>query len=162
MQLPIILVFIFLLLQLIFSLYLYFKQRSLQASYTNLFKTSDGAPIKGLKTVIESLIAQSQQQEIEIESVKKALINTDTTARSALQKTGLIRFNPFTDTGGNHSFSLCLLNQKNDGIVITAIHGREGTRLYTKIISNAKSNQTLSSEENKALAAAVKNTDHPS
>jgi len=72
------------------------------------------------------------------------------------QKLGLIRFNPFNETGGNNSFSLVLLDGKNNGWVMTGLHTRERTRLYVKPIKNLKSEYELSDEEKKALEKAVK------
>ena len=77
---------------------------------------------------------------------------------TALQKTGLVRFNPFSDTGGDQSFALSLLDSNDNGIILTAIHGREGTRIYTKAIEYGKCSHSLSNEEAAALAAAIKSS----
>lgn len=75
-----------------------------------------------------------------------------------LHKTGLIRFNPFKDVGGDQSFSLALLNGKDDGIVLTSLYTREGTRIYAKSITNGNSEKhKLSEEEEKAIKLAQKN-----
>lgn len=68
-----------------------------------------------------------------------------------IQKIGLVRFNPFADTGANMSFSLALLDGKGDGIVISSLHGRDGTRIYGKSIENGKSEYHLTDEEKQAL-----------
>jgi len=73
----------------------------------------------------------------------------------SLQKTSLIRFNPFKDTGGDQSFALCMLDHTNSGIIITAIHSRETTRVYTKKIKDGQSALTLSNEEQQALTKIV-------
>ena len=74
----------------------------------------------------------------------------------SLKKVGLIRFNPYRDTGGDQSFSLCLLNSSNTGFILTTIHGREGTRVYAKPITEGLSEYDLSSEETEALKKALK------
>ena len=48
--------------------------------------------------------------------------------RRALQRTGLVRFNPFEDTGGNQSFALAILDAQGNGIVMSSLHSRTGTR----------------------------------
>lgn len=71
-----------------------------------------------------------------------------------VQKMGLVRFNPFEETGGDHSFSLSLLDGYDSGIVITSLHTRQGTRTYLKEIVQGKSTISLSKEEKKALTIA--------
>ncbi|MBI3397277.1 DUF4446 family protein [Candidatus Woesebacteria bacterium] len=71
-----------------------------------------------------------------------------------IPKVSLIRFNPFKETGGDHSFVLALLDKKNTGVVVTVLHARQGTRIYAKEVINGKSEIELSAEERKALDKA--------
>jgi hypothetical protein len=74
-----------------------------------------------------------------------------------LHKTGLVRFNPFKDVGGDQSFSLALLNGKNNGLVLTSLYTRESTRIYVKSIIDAKSKKRpLTEEEERAIKIALK------
>lgn len=73
-----------------------------------------------------------------------------------VQKVGLIKFNPFNETGGDHSFSLALLDGNKNGIIITSLHTRERTRLYLKEVLSGKTKLELSKEEEKALKIALK------
>lgn len=73
-----------------------------------------------------------------------------------IQKVGLNKFNPFNETGGDHSFSLALLDGYKNGIIITSLHTRERTRVYLKDILSGKSKIDLSEEEKKALKLATK------
>jgi hypothetical protein len=74
-----------------------------------------------------------------------------------IQKIGLLRFNPFKDTGGDQSFILSLLNAEDTGVVITALYSRSGTRWYAKKVVNGKgSEHNLSEDEQKALKIADK------
>ena len=75
--------------------------------------------------------------------------------RRAIQRVGLVRFNPFEDTGGNQSFALALLDQHGDGLVISSLHARTGTRVYGKAIAGGKSEAALSDEEAEALRVAL-------
>lgn len=83
-------------------------------------------------------------------------------AESSLQKVGMVRYNPFGDVGGNQSFSLCILDDSEDGFVISSIHSREGTRVYSKPVSGGKSDYNLSDEEKKAIEIAVNTKNHKS
>jgi hypothetical protein len=75
--------------------------------------------------------------------------------RGAIQRVGLVRFNPFEDTGGNQSFALALLDQQGDGIVISSLHARAATRVYGKAIAGGRSEAALSDEEAEALRVAL-------
>ena len=70
----------------------------------------------------------------------------------AFQRVGLVRFNPFEDTGGNQSFALALLDADGNGWVLSSLHARTGTRVYAKAIRAGRSDGALSDEE----AAAIK------
>jgi hypothetical protein len=52
----------------------------------------------------------------------------------AFQRVGLVRYNPFEETGGNQSFALALLDAAGDGWVLSSLHARSGTRVYAKAI----------------------------
>lgn len=69
---------------------------------------------------------------------------------------GLVKFNPFSDTGGEQSFVISLLDRHASGIIITSLHGRGITRLYAKKITSGSAEQELSAEEKQALSIALK------
>lgn len=70
---------------------------------------------------------------------------------SNLQKVSLLRYNPYGDTGGDQSFSICFLDGNLDGFLITSLHSRSGTRVYAKPIIKGKSEIELSKEESDVL-----------
>jgi len=77
-------------------------------------------------------------------------------ASKGLHKTGLVRFNPFKDVGGNQSFSIALLNGKNNGVVISSLYTREGTRIYAKAIKAGFSEKyPLTEEEEQSIKIAL-------
>jgi hypothetical protein len=74
-----------------------------------------------------------------------------------IQKIGLLRFNPFKDTGGDQSFILALLDANDTGVVITALYSRSGTRWYAKrVVEGRGSEHDLSEDEKQALKIAHK------
>ena len=75
--------------------------------------------------------------------------------RKAFQKIGLVRFNPFEDTGGNQSFALALLDEDKDGFIVSSLHSRNGTRIYAKAITAGRCDTAMSSEEEEALKIAL-------
>lgn len=76
--------------------------------------------------------------------------------RLAFQRVGLVRFNPFEDTGGNQSFALALLDANLDGFVISSLHARSGTRVYAKALAAGRAAAQLSSEESEAVRLAMR------
>ena len=72
-----------------------------------------------------------------------------------IQKTGIVRFNPFSDIGGNQSFAIALLDEKNSGFVISSLFVKEGNRVYAKAVKQGKSEHLLSAEEIEAIDRAI-------
>lgn len=89
-----------------------------------------------------------------IENIEHVIAQMKDQNRNNIQKIGLVRFNPFDDAGGNMSFCLALLNDLGEGVVVSSLHNREGTRIYSKPIKNSKSEIKLTAEEQQAIAEA--------
>ncbi len=75
-------------------------------------------------------------------------------AAGALRHLSVVRYDAFGDMGGHLSWSLALLDDGGDGVVLTSIHARSDARTYAKTISGWSSEQQLSPEEEEALAGA--------
>jgi hypothetical protein len=75
------------------------------------------------------------------------------TAR-CLQRVGLVRYDAFKELGGHLSFSVALLDAKQDGVVVSILNDRDGARGYAKPIVGGRSTFTLSEEEQRAIAQA--------
>jgi len=78
--------------------------------------------------------------------------------RRSLQHIGLVRFNPFDDTGSDQSFAIALLDDQRDGVVISSLHGRANTRVFAKPVTDGGSAHHLSDEETQAIRVAVEGT----
>ena len=98
---------------------------------------------------IDELKASDQENKA---SMQKILDHLDGT----YQKIGLVKYDAFNEMGGKLSFSLALLNRKNDGFILNAMHSREGCYTYIKEIINGNSVILLSEEEKEALDIALK------
>jgi hypothetical protein len=73
---------------------------------------------------------------------------------SAVSHVGLVRYDAFEDTGGAQSFSLALIDDDGDGVVVTSLHSRQATRLYAKAMRGGVADTPLSDEEVRALREA--------
>jgi hypothetical protein len=79
-------------------------------------------------------------------------------SETSIQHIGLVRFNPFEDTGSDQSFAVALLDERRDGVVISSLHGRSNTRVFAKPVAGGTSSHTLSDEETQAIRIAVSGT----
>lgn len=77
----------------------------------------------------------------------------------SIQGVGVVRFNPFSDTGGDQSFAIALLDGHGDGVVMTGLHARSEGRVYAKPVVAWSSHYALSEEERQAIAQAQKRLD---
>jgi len=92
-------------------------------------------------------------RELDELMARSAVLEAD--ARRAFRRVGLVRFNPFEDTGGNQSFALALLDANGDGFIVSSLHARTGTRVYAKVLSGGQAETQLSQEETEALRLAL-------
>lgn len=72
-----------------------------------------------------------------------------------IQKTGLVRYNAFKDTGSDLSFALALLDNKNNGVILNGIYSREMSNIYAKQVKNGGCSSKISEEEKQALDEAL-------
>lgn len=121
-----------------------------------LGRLTKGASEKELIKVLGKILTDAAKNSQEIEEVKKQIAKIEEDGVSHVQKVGLVRFNPFSEVGGDHSFSLALLDASDTGVVVTSIHTRDRTRVYAKVIKKGKGAIELSGEEKKALIEAQK------
>jgi hypothetical protein len=92
-------------------------------------------------------------RELDELSARSAILEAN--GRRAVQRVGLVRFNPFEETGGNQSFALAMMDAHGDGFVVSSLHARAGTRLFAKAIADGRSDAALSAEESEALRLAL-------
>jgi len=74
---------------------------------------------------------------------------------SSIRRVGVVRYDAFRDMGGHMSFSLALLDGRHNGVVLSVLNGRDGSRGYAKAVQGGRSSSPLSEEEQEALAQAL-------
>lgn len=113
---------------------------------------------KGAKNLEDTLIKRLNQVDALIESNdenKKNIKSLFANMQLTYQKMGLIKYDAFNEMGGKLSFSLAMLDKRNNGYIINAMHTREGCYTYIKEIVDGNSIIVLSEEEKKALDRAM-------
>lgn len=120
--------------------------------YNSLVK---GASNKTLKSVLEEVLAEVQLRKKDLDSLRSRCDKIEKENLLHIQKIGLLRFNPFKDTGGDQSFILVLVDANNTGVVLSGLYARSGTRWYAKrVIKGEGVEHELSDEEKKAIKEA--------
>lgn len=105
--------------------------------------------------LFDEILKKEQVHDKEIENIYKRCLALERDGAFHIQKVGLVRFNPFNDTGGDQSFILALVDATDTGVVISSLHTRAGTRWYAKKVARGKGMEhELSLEEEKALKGA--------
>ena len=94
----------------------------------------------------------------DVDILSRQLGKLDDLTNRAITKVKLVRYNPFSEIGGDQSFILVLLDNHNSGVIITSLHNRGFTRIYSKTIKNGESESaTLSKEEKTAILKVINN-----
>jgi hypothetical protein len=113
---------------------------------------------KDAKTLEDTLIQRLDQVDSLLESNEENDRNIKVLSKNmqcTYQKMGLIKYDAFHEMGGKLSFSLAMLDMRNNGFIINAMHTREGCYTYIKEIIDGNSVIVLSEEEQEALKRAM-------
>jgi hypothetical protein len=120
--------------------------------YNLLIKNSDR---KNLSDILNQLLSQANGNNQFLQQIDQRVKEQEKKSQLQIQKIGLLRYNPFADTGGEQSFVVSLLDNYNNGIILTSLQGRSGTRWYAKQVKKGKSTAfELSKEEEEAVKKA--------
>lgn len=118
-------------------------------------KLTMGITSSTLKEVLVELIGKYEKTGKDIQSIYKTVEQLTNDGTLHLQRLGIVRFNPFSDTGGSQSFTMAILDGKDNGIIMTSLFARTGNRWYIKHIKLGVSEDAdLSKEEQLAIKKA--------
>jgi hypothetical protein len=97
-------------------------------------------------------VERVEKQNVEITDFIQKL---DNDFKKSIQKIGMVRYNAYKDTGSDLSFTLAMLDENNNGVVLNGIYSRETSNIYAKPIEKGKSSYILSEEEQEAIRRAI-------
>lgn len=129
------------------------KIQKIRKRHKKLLRGVNGA---NLEEVIDNYYDKIEYQMQENDLIKEKMKNIEKSAAQCIQKISFKRYRAFEDVGSDLSFSLALLDKKNDGVVITSLYSRSESTVYGKAIQNGKSKYDLSQEEIDVLEGAIK------
>ena len=120
------------------------------------FAAMDG---RGKETVLDAVRRSGQEttaMRSDLEALRADLQATRSDVTDALRHVAVVRYDAFGDMGGRLSFTVALLDDAADGVVLTSIHGRSESRSYAKGVKAGASEQSLSPEEQQAIELAMR------
>ena len=118
-------------------------------------KMMRGAAGNNLEQQIVGYLDKIDEVKAESESIRSSFDEIDNRITKCIQKTAVLRYKAFEDVGSDLSFSISLLDNNNDGVVLTGIFGRHESTTYAKPIDKGISRYDLSEEENQVLQEAM-------
>lgn len=122
----------------------------------NYLVLTEGVNKKNLDVILTNLVQGQQKSKEDIAKLVARCVKIEKDEKYHIQKVGLLRFNPFKDTGGDQSFILALVDAHDTGVILTALYSRSGTRWYTKrVVKGEGAGLQLSDEEKKAISTAT-------
>jgi Protein of unknown function (DUF4446) len=104
---------------------------------------------------LKELLEQFGDLKKSFEKLSQGLESLKKNSKVHIQKVGIVRYNPFSNAGGDQSFSIALLDENNDGVIITSLYAQDSNRVYAKSVKQGQSEHSLSEEERKAITKAL-------
>lgn len=124
------------------------KIRKLAIKYNRFMNGLSGASMEEVLddciNKVNGVIDKNKEIEYELNTVKRNMLY-------CVQKVGVVRYNAFDNVGSDLSFSIAMLDNNDDGVVISSLYSRETSSTYAKPVIGGKSKYPLSAEEIKAI-----------
>lgn len=118
---------------------------------------SQGRDSKSLEKEIGDLFIENASLKELTDKNKRDIRVLYRKMEQTFQKAGLVKYDAFPQMGGKLSFSLAMLDEKNNGFILNSVHGSDGCYTYLKEIKLGACELTLGEEEKKALGIAMQN-----
>lgn len=134
-----------------------FKLRSIRNNYLKFVRKLGNG--ENIEEILKKYIEKVENVEEKNKELTQYCNRLDMDVSKCIQKVGILRYSAFKDTGSDLSFTLALLDQNNDGIVLNGIYSREMSNIYAKPIKNGTSTYTVSEEEKEAIKRALNSED---
>lgn len=131
---------------------LFVQFNALKKKYQKFTKGKDG---KSLEKDIIGLFEDNRFIKNQNEMIQNDIQEVQKRLRHCYQKMGLVKYDAFHQMGGQLSFCVCLLDERDTGFLINSVHSTEGCYSYTKEIQRGECSLSLGDEEQKALNMAL-------
>ena len=109
----------------------------------------------GIDEILERQLKRIDSLTERVDALNKLHRELEDLSQRTIQKVAVIRYNPFSDTGGDQSFAIALLDSLGNGVVLSSLHSRTDTRVFAKAVQGGRSKYQLSDEEQDAIKKAL-------
>ena len=139
------------LLALIGVVVLLIRQQRLLRTYRQFVSGASGESLEALLHQHVATIHDAAERVAAVEQLARRL---EKAGYFSFQHLGVVRYNPFHDTGSDQSFAVALVDGHGNGVVLSSLHARDVTRVYAKPLAKWESTYQLTDEEKQAIALA--------
>lgn len=121
--------------------------------------SEDGDIVKALRYYYKKVdnLANTVSMNTDTATLSR-LANCENEAALSIQKIGVVHFDAFDDVHGNLSFALAMLNNNDDGIILTSLYGHNSCNTYVREVKSGETSIKLLNEESQALDKAKNKT----
>jgi hypothetical protein len=134
------------------AVWLLFRVRRLSGTYLTL---TSGLDKRSLESVLRVYMKSLQDTAERVEILEHAAEDLSARLGFTIQRVGLVNFDAFADVGGELSFSIALLDDHKNGVVISHLYGRNESTTYIKEVKGGTTTRHLTREEERAIATAA-------
>jgi hypothetical protein len=127
------------------------RQQRLLGQYQQLMTGTSGG---NLEALLNDHVATVHDTASRVERVEEMTRRLEKAGYYSFQHLGVVRFNPFHDTGSDQSFAIALVDGHGNGVVLSSLHARDVTRVYAKPLQKWESTYQLTDEERQAIGLA--------
>jgi Sec-independent protein translocase protein TatA len=125
------------------------KLRKMRSRYNQMI---NGGRSENMDQLIIEMQANTNELKTENNAQKAEIDRINKEMRKMKSHVGVQRYNAFSNEGGSDlSFSIAVLDEEQDGVVLTGIHGREQTFIYAKPVEKGQSSYSLTPEEKQII-----------
>ncbi len=140
---------------LLLAVWVALLQRSEARLRRRLRRVLPGGEQVSLDEVMSRQLARIETLDTRVDALNKLHLELEAITQRTIQKVGVVRYNPFADTGGDQSFAIALLDPNGNGLVVSSLHSRTETRVFAKPVQGGRSRYPLSDEEQDAIKKAL-------
>jgi hypothetical protein len=128
------------------------RMNKLTRHYNRVISDSEDG---SLQDALDRYIGRLDDMTGQVQELEEICRTVEKNVRRAIQRIGIVRFNPFADTGSDQSFAVALLDLNGTGIVFSSLFSRTSTRIFAKPVVDGKSTHVLTDEEREAIEQAM-------
>jgi hypothetical protein len=110
---------------------------------------------ESLETLLYDHLRSKMRLEAELVNLTSRIQTLESELKRSKRHLGLVRYDAFTDVGGQQSFALALCDDEGDGTLVTSVVGRNDCRVYAKPVKAGQAGRSLSEDEIAALRSAM-------